>query len=240
MPLSKETLLMMMESVEHAIAKQDVRYYLNGLMIECSKERGMLSVCATDGHRLAIRELPMAFDADPALLRQVIIPGDSLPELKRVLQGPGDCALSLNENHVCIANDTVTLITKLIDGKFPDVQRVIPSHSPLVVRVPREALIDAINRVGLVLEKETGLSFTLKEHAVQLMGKYQSEESEDEVSVEYYGDPITIGLNHRYLLDALRSFDSETVVCGLTDATSAIKIEGESDEGIRVIMCMRL
>lgn len=239
--LPQAVLKSMIDATEHAMASKDVRYYLNGMMWQFRAD--MFSMVATDGHRLAVQHYDAATngthlgDTD----RQVIIPSKAISELKRLLQDTGDCTIQLSNNHVKVNLNERTFITKLIDGRFPDYQRVIPSKSEFDIRVSRETLLSAVSRVALVLEKNCGLAFCLSENLLTLKAKSYQDAAEEELEIEHLHGPFEIGLSHSYMQDALRAMDSETVRISFQDTASSILITGvESDEGTFVIMSMRL
>jgi len=217
------------------MAKQDVRYYLNGLLFEFQPEA--FTVVATDGHRLAVQHQSVSCGTD----RQVIIPSKAVVELKRLLQDTGDCTLSIGRNHVKVDLNERTFITKLIEGKFPDYQRVIPKTSAFEVRVNREAFLAAVSRVALVVEKNSGIALSLTENLLTLKAKNNQDEAEEQIEIEYLNGSFEIGLNYAYLQDVFRAMDSETVKLGFTEPGNSVLVGGvESDEGTFVIMPMRL
>lgn len=233
--LPQAVLKSMIHSTEHAMAEKDVRYYLNGMLFEFQPEQFV--VAATDGHRLAVQSYPLTCGLD----RKVIIPSKAIAELKRLLQDTGECTISVGKNHVKVDLNERTFITKLIEGHFPDYHRVIPARSEFEIRVPRETLLEAVSRVALVLEKGSGLALELSENLLTLKARNNQDEAEEELEVEYYHGSFAMGMNFRYLQDTLRAMDCETVKLSFQDTASSIKVTGiESDEGIFVIMPMRL
>ena len=233
--LPQSVLKSMIDCTEHAMAKQDVRYYLNGLLFEFQPKQ--FTVVATDGHRLAVQQHRVSCDMD----RQVIIPSKAVSELKRLLQDTGDCTLSIGKNHVKVDLNERTFITKLIEGQFPDYRRVIPNKSGFEVRVNREAFLAAVNRAALVLEKEFCLALSLTENLLTLKAKNYQDEAEEQIEMEYLNGSFEIGLNYHYLQDVCRAMGCETVKFSFTESGNSVLVEGvESDEGTFVIMPMRL
>jgi len=226
----------MIAGAAFSIAEQDVRYYLNGLLFEMKGND--FYVVGTDGHRLAVQHITLANDVDE---RQIIMPSKSIVEMKRMLN-EGECTLELNSNHVKMELANLTFISKLIDGKFPEWRRVVPSKSDIKVPMNRLDLLNALNRVSLVLDKSnSGVSFELSEGCFKLAAKCNDEDAEEQLEVEYLGNEIRIGLNFHYMKDVLNAMTGETILFQMTDAQSSIKIEGvDSDEGQFVIMPMRL
>lgn len=238
--LPQSVLKAMIATTEHAMAKQDVRYYLNGLMWEFRSDT--FSMVATDGHRLAAQHQVMDLcDMMGEMNRQVIIPSKAITELKRLLQDTGDCTIQLSKNHVKVTLNERTFITKLIEGKFPDYQRVIPAKSEFDIRVSRETLLSAVSRVALVVEKNSGIACAFSENLLTLKARNNQDEAEEQIEIEHPYGAFEIGFNYAYLQDTLRAMDCETVKLSFQDTTSSIKVTGiESDEGIFVIMPMRL
>ena len=233
--ISQSVLKAMIDRTEHAMAKQDVRYYLNGLLFEFQPKA--FTVVATDGHRLAVQQQSVSCDTD----RPVIIPSKAVVELKRLLQDTGDCTISIGQNHVKVDLNERTFITKLIDGRFPDYQRVIPKTSAFDIRVNRESFLAAVNRVALVMEKDSGIALSLTENLLTLKAKNNQDEAEEQIEIEYLNGPFEIGLNYRYLQDVCRAMDCETIKLSFTEPGNSVLVEGvESDEGTFVIMPMRL
>lgn len=239
--LPQSVLKSMISATEHAMAVNDVRYYLNGLM--WAFKSNTFSMVATDGHRLAVRHYDAATcgadfgDMD----QQVILPSKAVSELLRLLQYAGECTISVGQNHVKVDLNERTFITKLIDGKFPDYQRVIPSKSEFEIHVPRETLLSAVSRVALVLEKDSGIALELSENLLTLKAKNNQDEAEEELEIEHLYGSFEMGLNYRYVQETLRAMDCETARLSFTEAANSVLITGvESDEGLFVIMPMRL
>ncbi|HKJ88537.1 MAG TPA: DNA polymerase III subunit beta [Gammaproteobacteria bacterium] len=238
--LEQQELRRLIEQTQFAMAQQDVRYYLNGLLLEVDGKR--VRTVATDGHRLAICDLERELaGADE---RQVIIPRKGVVELGRLV-GDSDepCKLVLNSSFIKVEAGDVTLTSKLIDGRFPDYERVIPQDGGKVIRADRETLRQALVRTAVVSnEKYRGIRLQLEENRlVATVNNPEQEEAVEEVEVEYQGEPFEIGFNVGYLLDALGAIREETVELSLTDANSSCLIKGVEDTSSRyVVMPMRL
>lgn len=243
--LGQGTLKRLIELTHFAMAHQDVRYYLNGLMLEISTNR--LRAVATDGHRLAIADVEMQVDG-VSETRTVILPRKGVMELLRLLNaGDEEVSVAVSANQVRIALEGVEFTSKLIDGKFPDYERVIPQvdESDKQVFVDRELLRQSLARASILSnDKYRAIRLNLDSGVLRLMASNpEQEEAEDEVEVEYDGESLEIGFNVSYLIDALANLPAETASIHLTDASSSclITAQGEDEGGCQyVVMPMRL
>ena len=233
------TLRRLLERTHFAMAVQDVRYYLNGLLLEAAP--GQLRAVATDGHRLAYCEA--ALEQDPGAGVQIIVPRKGVVELLRLLDGEGEVRLEIGANHVRVAADGRELTSKLIDGRFPDYQRVIPESSDKRLLVDRETLREALQRASILSsEKYRSVRLELAGDLLRITANNpEQEQAEEEVPVDYQGDPLVIGFNAGYLLDALGTLDQERIRMELSDPNSCCLIQGAEPDGCRyVVMPMRL
>ncbi|CAK0780593.1 beta sliding clamp [Gammaproteobacteria bacterium] len=223
-----------------AMAVADVRYFLIGLLLEV--EKGWIRACATDGHRLALSEI--ASEVDPPNPTQVIIPRKGVGELLRLLQDSQvPVEVMLGTNHIQITLPDTTFTSKLIDGRFPDYQRVIPQTTTKVATTARENLRQALNRAAIISnEKFRGVRLHVSEDKIRVLAANpEQEEAEEELAAEYQGEPLEIGFNVGYLLDALGAIEDEQVMIGLTNADSSALIHGVGNVASRyVVMPMRL
>ena len=238
--LAQSALRGLIERTHFAMAQQDVRYYLNGLLLEVSS--GALRVVATDGHRLAFQELPT--EAEAVEHRQVIVPRKGVLELMRLLaDSEAEAVLALGANHIRVAMGDIRLTSKLIDGKFPDYQRVIPRDAARTVIADRMVLRTALARAGIVLDDKTrGIRLQLEDWTLRAQAhNSEQEEAEEEIEINYSGGPMEIGFNVSYLLDALGALGGELAKLSFTDSGGSCLIE-ESEGGAskHVIMPMRL
>ncbi len=223
-----------------AMAQQDVRYFLNGMLLELGA--GLVRSVTTDGHRLALGEL-----AQPELegeVRQVIVPRKGIMEIQRLLQEiEGKVAVSLTATHLCIASPSYTLTTKLVDGKYPDYERVIPKDGDKVVVADKQELHRALNRTAILAnEKFRGIRVTLDQDSLQLSANNpEQEEAEEVIGVEYKGGPLEVGFNVSYLQDVLTALEGDKVQLTLLDASSSSIIRDPGQEGATyVVMPMKL
>lgn len=231
----------LIERTHFAMAQQDVRYYLNGLMLEVG--RGRLRAVATDGHRLALSECAAATDEHD--VQQIIVPRKGISELLRLL-GDSDNAvkLELGSNHLRVGVGDMSLTSKLIDGRFPDYERVIPEEGDKILVVNRDVLRDALTRTSILSnEKYRGVRFNISDGVLRAQAHNpEQEEAEEEIEVQYDGESIEIGFNASYVLDALTVVETEEVKILLSDANSSclIRPQGEGQVSEYVVMPMRL
>ena len=222
------------------MAQQDVRYYLNGILMELAP--GKIRLVATDGHRLALSAVDL--DTGVSEDKQIIIPRKAVLELARLLDlsdSPANCILS--QNHLRVETGELVFTTKLIDGKFPDYQRVIPVDGNKTMEVEREVLKQALGRISILSnEKYRGirLSLTNGNLAIQANNPDQ-EEAEEELPVDYTEAEMEIGFNVTYLIDVLNVLNSDKVQVKLKDSnSSAIISDSEDESSLYVVMPMRL
>jgi DNA polymerase III subunit beta len=230
----------LLDKTHFSMAQQDVRYYLNGLLLETSAK--LLRTVATDGHRLAMAEIDLPAGGKAG--QQVIVPRKGVLELQRLL-GLNDRILevSVGSNHVRVEIGDVRFTSKLIDGRFPDYGRVIPTKPPRQVSAVREDLRHALQRAAILSnEKYRGIRFALKPNALVIQSHNpEQEEAEEELEVGYTGEELEIGFNVNYLLDALAAIEADEVQIGLTDSNSSCLIRGAADTATSfVVMPMRL
>ena len=230
----------LLEKTYFSMAQQDVRYYLNGLLLETSAKS--LRSVATDGHRLALCDVELPEGAKSG--QQVIVPRKGVLELQRILGNEEQAlAVAIGLNHVRVQIGDIRFTSKLIDGRFPEYGRVIPNDPPRVVTAVREDLRQALQRAAILSnEKYRGIRFAVKPNALTIQSHNpEQEEAEVEVEVNYEGEDLEIGFNVNYLLDALAAVEGPEVQIGLTDGNSSCLIRSVADAGSRfVVMPMRL
>ena len=230
----------LIERTSFAMAQQDVRYYLNGLLLDLRENA--LRCVATDGHRLAMCEAPLPAGAHTR--RQIIVPRKGVLELQRLLEG-GDreVELEVGRNHLRVRREDVTFTSKLIDGRFPDYDAVIPIGADKEVRVDRDVLRAALQRAAILSnEKYRGVKVEVSPGQILLVAHNpEQEEAQEEVAAETKVDGLAVGFNVTYLLDALSALREETVLIALRDAnSSALLREAGNDRCRHVVMPLRL
>jgi DNA polymerase-3 subunit beta len=236
--VSQETLGRLIEKTHFSMAQQDVRYYLNGMLLETGG--GRLRAVATDGHRLALSQAEAEGSAEE---QQVIVPRKGVLELQRLMTGEGDVNVELGANHVRIQLDGIRFTSKLIDGRFPEYERVIPKESSNELKADRAALRGALQRTAILSnEKYRGIRLVIRDSGVVLQAHNpEQEEAEEELEVEYSGEDIEIGFNVNYLLDALGAVEGEQISLSVQDSNSSCLIrEPGNNDSTFVVMPMRL
>jgi DNA polymerase-3 subunit beta len=230
----------LLESTSFAMAQQDVRYYLNGILMEITPE--LIKLVATDGHRLALSEHRVEVSVGEA--KQIIVPRKAVLELSRLLESNGDMAkIILSKNHIRVETGHLLFTSKLIDGKFPDYNRVIPVDGNKTLKINRESLKRAMNRIAILSnEKYRGIRLTLSAGNLSIQANNpDQEEAEEELSVDYNESEIEIGFNVTYLIDVLNVLESEDVYIKLKDSNSSCIIsDSENSSSLYVVMPMRL
>ncbi len=230
----------LLEGTHFAMAQQDVRYYLNGLFLETDGSR--ITTVATDGHRLALCEASVLPEDTGA--GKAIIPRKGVQELLRLL-GNDDQLLrvQVGSNHLRVANPNIRLTTRLIDGRFPDYHRVIPTEASDPLIVDRQLLRQALTRTAILSnEKYRGVRLRTGVGSLELLTHNpENEEAEEQLEVDYQGSELEVGFNVNYLLDALAAIPGEQVRMFLFDANSSCLLRAvDSDHCRYVVMPMRL
>ncbi|RMG38898.1 MAG: DNA polymerase III subunit beta [Gammaproteobacteria bacterium] len=230
----------LIEKTAFSMAHQDVRYYLNGLLLEISGNR--VRAVATDGHRLAVCDAVQETGVENEL--QVILPRKAVLELGRLLEDADDeVELEVSNSHVRLRGVDTVFTTKLIDGRFPDYERVVPTGATQEMLAAKEELKQALARTSILSnENYRGIRFRLAPGTLHLQAHNpEQDEAEEELQVEYAGNPLTIGFNVGYLLDVLGVLSGEQVRMALIDADSSCLVTAaESSDCRYVIMPMRL
>jgi DNA polymerase-3 subunit beta len=237
--LPQATLGKLLDKTHFSMAQQDVRYYLNGLLVETDGQH--LRAVATDGHRLALSQVQL--DGKKMPEQQVIVPRKGVLELQRLLGAEGEVDLQLGSNHVRIELEGIRFTSKLIDGRFPEYDRVIPQDTSNQLVADRETLKGALQRTAILSnEKYRGIRLIIRDNGVVLQAHNpEQEEAEEEIEVQYKGDDIEIGFNVNYLLDALGVIESEDVSLSVVDSNSSCLLrEPGNDDCKYVVMPMRL
>ncbi|WP_379654318.1 DNA polymerase III subunit beta [Pseudoxanthomonas sp. UC19_8] len=231
----------LIERTAFAMAQQDVRYYLNGLLFDLRDTS--LRCVATDGHRLALCESGLETGGS-LTKRQIIVPRKGVTELQRLLEG-GDRALELEvgRSHIRVKRDDVTFTSKLIDGRFPDYEAVIPIGADIEVKLDREVLRAALQRAAILSnEKYRGVRVELSPGQLKVSAHNpEQEEAQEEIEADTKVESLAIGFNVNYLLDALSALRDEHIVIQLRDAnSSALVREAGSQRSRHVVMPLRL
>ena len=229
----------LIDKTHFSMAQQDVRYYLNGMLLEA--EGKQLRAVATDGHRLALCETSLEIASKSK--QQVIVPRKGVLELQRILGSEGEIELAIGTNHVRAQIGGIRFTSKLIDGRFPEYGRVIPAQANRIIDADRDILRHSLQRTAILSnEKYRGIRLNIKPGILTLQAHNpEQEEAEDQIEVGYTGEEIEIGFNVNYLLDALAAIETDRVQIALTDANSSCLITAPGSNAARyVVMPMRL
>jgi len=238
--IGEATLKELIERTAFAMAQQDVRYYLNGLLFDLRGDA--LRTVATDGHRLALCETELAKPSGSK--RQIIVPRKGVTELQRLLEsGDREIELEVGRSHVRVKRDDVTFTSKLIDGRFPDYEAVIPIGADREVQVDREALRASLQRAAILSnEKYRGIRVEVSPGNLKISAHNpEQEEAQEEIEADTQVSDLAIGFNVNYLLDALSALRDENVVIQLRDSNSSALVRESSNARSRhVVMPLRL
>ncbi|MFN4324339.1 MAG: DNA polymerase III subunit beta [Azonexus sp.] len=237
--ISQKAFRQLLGKTQYAMAAQDVRYYLNGLLLLVDGKE--LRAVATDGHRLAFASVGI----EAELPRQeMILPRKTVLELNRLLVDTDDALnVTLTANQVRFAFGNIVLVSKLIDGKFPDYERVVPASLRNHMKVGRQTLMQAMQRAAILTnEKFRGVRVVLGENSLKLIAaNAEQEEAQEEIEVEYAGEAIDVGFNVGYLLDVLNNVQADEIQWSFNDANSSALITLPGNECFKyVVMPMRI
>ncbi|MBK6355884.1 MAG: DNA polymerase III subunit beta [Betaproteobacteria bacterium] len=237
--ISQKAFRQLISKTQYSMAAQDVRYYLNGLLLLVEGKE--LRAVATDGHRLAYASV----EIDTDLPRQeMILPRKTVLELNRLLLDNDEALkITLTPNQVRFAFGSVVLVSKLIDGKFPDYERVVPATLKNHMKVGRQTLMQAMQRAAILTnEKFRGVRVVLGENSLKLIAaNAEQEEAVEEIEVDYTGDIIDVGFNVGYLLDVLNNIHTEEIQWSFNDANSSALITVPGNDRFKyVVMPMRI
>ncbi|WP_354674854.1 DNA polymerase III subunit beta [Cupriavidus alkaliphilus] len=241
--LPQKTFKHLLAMVHFAMAQQDIRYYLNGMLLVVEGKKVM--AVATDGHRLAYCGVELEQEASGVGSRQeVIIPRKTILELQRLLEDNDDpVQVQLAANQVKFTFANIELISKLVEGKFPDFQRVIPKGYKNAFAIDRVQLQQALQRTAiLTTDKFKGVRCILDTHMLKISStNADQEEAQEELELDYSGDALDIGFNVTYLLDVLANLKTEQVQVSLGDSNSSALITVPDDDNFKyVVMPMRI
>jgi DNA polymerase-3 subunit beta len=238
--LVQKDLKAMLDSTSFAMAHQDVRYYLNGMLLEISGQH--IRTVATDGHRLALANLvtkePVGVD------KQIIIPRKGVLELGHLLSDTDqEVLIAIGENHIFSQIGRYKFTSKLIDGKFPDYNRVIPKGGDKILVADREQLKDMFQRASILShENIRGVQLHLSRGELRVYANNpEHEQAEDALEVHYDNEPLQIGFNVNYLIDVMNNIKDDQVKITLSNQNSSALIEStRGGENLYVVMPMRL
>ena len=238
--ISRTELKTLLDRTSFSMAQQDVRYFLNGVLLELDGKT--ITTVATDGHRLARSRAELSSPVSSQ--RQVIVPRKAVAELGRFLgEGSDDVTLELNNNHISLQRPGATLTSKLIDGKFPDYKAVMAQVLNQKMVADRQQFHEVLARTAVLTnEKYRGIRLELSKGSLKVSAHNpEHEEATDEIPVDYTGTDVEIGFNVTYLMDALKALTNEQVEAELQDANTGCMLhDPDNDDTLYLIMPMRL
>ena len=241
--VTQRQLRQLLGQTQFSMAAQDVRYYLNGLLLLL--EGNELRAVATDGHRLAYASMALDGEGRDEFERQeLILPRKTVLELNRLLGDNDDpVQIEMSPNQIRFEFGSICLVSKLIDGKFPDYERVVPASLKNRVVLPRAALLQSMVRAAILTnEKFRGVRMVLCAGSLKIMAaNAEQEEAQEEIEVAYVEDAIDVGFNVGYLLDFLNNTNAETIEWGFNDANSSALLTIPGNDRFKyVVMPMRI
>ncbi|MDR2690018.1 MAG: DNA polymerase III subunit beta [Azoarcus sp.] len=238
--VAQKTFRHQLARVAYAMAQQDIRYYLNGLLLIA--EGDTLILVATDGHRLAYVESTLD-TAVPGRFEAILPRKTTLELIRQVDDSDDPVEIILAGNQAVFRFGAIELVTKLIDGKFPDYQKVIPQNQPSCLALPRAQLLSALQRAAILSnEKLRGIRLVLDEGVLSIISSNtEQEEAQEEIEVDHHGETLNIGFNVGYLLDVLNNLSSETIEWRFSDGNSSALVTVPGDNTFKyVVMPMRV
>ena len=245
--LSADELIRIIDKTKFAVSNEETRYYLNGIFLHKAERNSIqfLRAVATDGHRLAQYDIPLPQGAED--ITGIIIPKKTIYELRKVLDDAnGDVSVSLNENKIKFSFNDLKVVSKVIDGTFPDYTKVIPQNNDKNFKTNNSDLKNAIDRVSAVAaneeSKSKAIKFCIENNSLSLSVESQSKGSANEmIDVNYSGDKVDIGFNSKYIIDICNEVDGDEISISLSDSISPAIILDKTDENLFfVLMPMRI
>ncbi len=236
--VSGKDLQKLIESTSFAMAQQDVRYYLNGMLWELTS--GQIRTVATDGHRMALADGKCDLALEEPL--KAIVPRKGVVELQRLLDDDS-VKIVIGANHIRVIGGDYQFTSKLVDGAYPDYDRVLPKGGDKVIQADRLELKGAFGRAAILSnEKYRGVRLSISEDSLKIVANNpEQEEAQEDMEVNYKGEALEIGFNVSYLLDVFNTLEQRDIKMTLLNSNSSVLIESVSDESaLYVVMPMRL
>jgi len=235
----QKTLKALLSQVSFAMAVHDIRYYLNGILFVA--EGKQLSLVATDGHRLAFSSATLDVEVPR---QEVILPRKTVLEMQRLLSDKeGAIEMQFAGNQAKFSFEGMEFVTKLVEGKFPDYNRVIPKNHKNIITLGRTTLLASLQRTAILTsEKFKGVRLNIEPGTLRVASNNaEQEEAVDELDIDYAGDAIEIGFNVTYLIDALTNMEQDMVKMELADSNSSALLTIPDDAAFKyVVMPMRI
>ncbi len=230
----------LIDKTRFAISTEETRYYLNGIYLHARD--GLLRAVATDGHRLALAEQPLPDGADS--MPGVIIPRKTIAELRKLIDGTdGDVQVTVSESKIRFRTGTVVLTSKLIDGTFPDYERVIPRNNAKELVLDNKVFSSAVDRVATIsAEKSRSVKLSLSDSNLSLtVNNPESGQAREDMPVNYDADAMEIGFNAKYLMDVAGQIEGQDATFKLDSASApALVTDSEDDHALFVLMPLRV
>ena len=243
--IAGDVLREMIRKTIYAAGENDARYVLNGLFVQLSAAKGGISirVVGTDGHRLSLIDKVVEAKHKE---ESVIVPKKAMMELRRLLEedeSQQGFQIGFSKNHALFKRNDLVMVSKLIDGNYPNYQQVIPAKNTKLVSVDKDLITHAVKRVSILSKEKTNAVKVQLEKGQLLLSTNNPEvgEANEELTVDYQGDGLVIGFNSRYLMDVLAAMDGPTITLELNDPLSPCLIKEAGNDGYRcVVMPMRV
>ena len=230
----------MIDKTRFAISNDETRYYLNGLYLQLYNQNDKKEVrtVATDGHRLALSFIAIEQSESFA----VIIPRKSVNEIRRIIEGVKTLKIAISRVKIKISADKTTIVSKLIDGEFPDYEKVVPKNNNHLALINRKVLFDCVDRVSTVAsDKHRSVKLIVENGKMSLqVGSDENSSAFEEIDINYSGDRIEAGFNSRYLLDIIGQIDKEEIMMRFRDGYSPALIEAQDMNSVFVLMPVRV
>jgi DNA polymerase-3 subunit beta len=234
----------LIDKTRFAISTEETRYYLNGIHVHATKAgaTSMLRGVATDGHRLARIELPLPAGAEQ--IPPIIVPRKAVGEVRKLVEGVGgEVEISVSPTRIQFSLERAVLVSRLIDGTFPDYERVIPTGNEKTALFRAKDFGEAVDRVATIsTEKARAVKLSFAEGTVTISAvSAETGRAVDELDIEYSAEPLEIGFNARYILDMLQEIDGEKVRFELASAAAPTVVRDPADDStLYVLMPMRV
>lgn len=231
------------DKTKFAISTEETRYYLNGVYLHVADSEGasVLRAVATDGHRLARLEVGLPDGA--AEIPAVIVPRKTIAELIKLIEDAEAIQVSLSDTKIRFVAGNATLVSKLIDGTFPDYERVIPHANDKIMEVDCKTFSDAVDRVSVIAsEKSRGVKLNIENGKISMSASSAEQgDASEEIEVNFGADPIEIGFNARYLIDVMSQIEGDTAQFVLAESAAPALVRDPADVGaLYVVMPMRV
>ncbi len=242
--INSKTLFKLIDKTKFAISNEETRYFLNGLYfnINIEENKKIVTLVGTDGHRLA--KFSYIIKDNIEQISGVIIPKKTIYELSKLLSETNtDIKISISSNKIIFFIENIIFISKLIDGSFPDYKRVIPIDNSSILKINREKLLSAVDRVSTISsEKSPVIKFKLIKNILNLNTvNNESNTASEDLDIEYEGEEIEIGFNSKYIMDIINNLEDEEISIKLKNNTSPIiAIENSNSNLVYVLMPMRV